>query len=79
MQLVVADGLQQGFVVLVDEDGNALAGLLAGTANDTGKAQGKGCFGRFRTIKFFPTGEVIVQYLIQAVRDIVFFDVEVEV
>ena len=41
-QVVVAKGLQQGFVVFVHQHHDTATGLFAGTADDTGETGGKG-------------------------------------
>ena len=78
LQVVVADGLQQGLVVLVDEDGHALAGLFAGTTKYAGKTQCKGAFRRRRSVQVFPLGYIVIQNLVQTVRCIVLPDVQVQ-
>ena len=51
LQFLVADSLEQGFVIFVDENGYTLTTLLIGPSHNSCKAQGKGSFGRTRSIK----------------------------
>ena len=51
LQFLVADSLEQGFVIFVDENGYTLTTLLIGPSHNSCKAQGKGSFGRTRSVK----------------------------
>ena len=51
LQFLVADSLEQGFVIFVDENGYTLTTLLIGPSHNSCKAQGKSRFGRTRSVK----------------------------
>ena len=79
MPPVVADGLEHGLVVLVDEYHDALSGLLTGAADDAVEAHGRAYLRRAATVELFPSVERIVEHVLQTFRAVVFLRVEVEV
>ena len=54
LQFLVADSLEQGFVIFVDENGYTLTTLLIGSFHNSCKAQGKGTLSNTGSIKLFP-------------------------
>ena len=60
-QGIVAEGLQQGFVVFVHQNHYAAACLFAGTADDTGETGREGVFIHTLTIFKFPLGQLVTE------------------
>lgn len=79
LQRFVADGLQHGLVVFVDEDGHTLPRLLAGTPDHSGEAKGKRAFRHSRAIKLFPFCHSFFQLFVQAVRGVILPYIQVDV
>ena len=78
MQLFVTDSLQHRLIIFIYKNDYTLSGLLTSTLNDTGKAQGKGCFRRTGAVLAFPIFKIIIQYFILTIRSVIFFYIEIQ-
>ena len=77
LQGLVADGLEQGLVVLVHEDDHAVSGLLVRSSDDACKAQGQRGLRRVAAVQLFPDAKSIVEYVVEILRFIVSFNIQV--
>ena len=78
LKFFIADGLQHRFVILIYQNNYTLPRLFASTLNDTGKAQGKGCFRRTGAVLAFPIFKIIIQYFIQTFQRVIVLNIKIE-
>ena len=79
LQGFVADGLQHGFVVFIDENHHPAACLLACAADNTLKTPGHPNLSRGSSIERFPVSHVLFQHIGQRLWRIVFLRIQIQV
>lgn len=76
---LVADGLEEGLVVLVDEHDDVSAGFFGGPPDDALEAEGGGCLAGSGAVEGLPGAEGVVEDVVQLGGCVVLLGVEVEV
>ena len=78
LQSFVADSLQHGLVVFVNEDHHPASGLFAGTADNALKTEREACLTFTCAISVFPGAQIIIQNAGQRFGSIVFLCVQIQ-
>ena len=78
LQSFVADSLQHGLVVFINEDHHPASGLFAGTADNALETEREACLTFTCAISVFPGAQVIIQNAGQRFGSIVFLCVQIQ-